>query len=235
VTPTAAARCPFCFPAAIDPEQLLLTTQHFYLLASRGQIVPGYLTITTHACRDAPDRLRCLDDAPAAWIDELDAIRALVDRFYRDVYDAPPIYYEHGRGGAGSRHPVEGYLFHPHLCVLPGDLSIHEPMEERFAFAEDVRYPCIRQAIGSRPYLFVQTPGEEGRHHARAYYAPADRGGEVHRFSIKQSVVETNDLPGEWDWRAEPSEPALHETIARFGGWYRETFSFQRERVGGSG
>jgi hypothetical protein len=227
-----AERCPFCFPAAIDPEQLLVATRNFYVLASRGQIVPGYLTINTYVCRDDPNRLRCLDDAPATWIEELESICELVDHFYRDVYDAPPIYYEHGRGGAGSRHPVERYAFHPHLCALPGELVIHEDLERQFAFAEEIRFPSVRKVIGKRPYLFVRTPNQRGRQHSRAYFASADQADEVHRFSIKQSLVATNHLPGEWDWRARPFEPSLRETIEKFNCWYGEVFSFRRERAG---
>jgi hypothetical protein len=205
------ARCPFCFPAAIAPHQLLATTEHFYVLAPAGQITEGFVGIMTHTCRDVPSRLRCLDDVPVHWVEELDALRALVVRFYRDVYRAPAVFWEHGRGG-GDRSALPGgdFVFHPHLCALPGPLTVHEPLRERFpSICPAPTFPLIRDAIGRRPYLYVHTVGSE----PVVYH-------EIGHLSLKELLVEANGLVTDANWRRYPGERELRDLVTKFNAWY---------------
>jgi hypothetical protein len=224
------SRCPFCFPAAIAPNQLLATTEHFYLLAPVGQIVEGFLGIMTHVCQDTPVRLRCLDDIPASWVKEMNALRDMVTRFYRDVYRAPALFYEHGRGGGhDSSLPGGDFAFHPHLCALPGDLDIHEPLQARFLSRRAPQFPALRAETGRRPYIYVHTPG--GRHREPlVYYALDERPDEsIRSLSIKTLLVEVNSLNKDSNWRRYPGERELLDLVERFNAWYAAGFRRQSD------
>lgn len=226
-------RCPFCFPAAIDPQQLLVATESFYLLAPRGQIVEGYLSITTHVCADTPHRLRCIDDVPDAGVDDLERLRDLVTRFYAETYRAPPVFYEHGRGGGTrSTHVTEGFAFHPHLCALPGPMTIHEPLQDLGLHPALADFPRLRTAIGRRPYFYVHTPGDPASPAPTAYVAAETVAQEhIQRVSIKRLLVDVNGLEGEWDWRVDAPEERLDSVCARFRSWYARTYHFARQTV----
>ena len=219
-------RCPFCFPARIEPAQLLVSTEHFYLLAPAGQVVEGFLCIMTHACRDAPTRLRCLDDIPVAAVPELLALRQLVEDFYRDVYQAPTVFYENGRGGGRESSFVGGnFTFHPHLCALPGPLTVHEPLRARFRWHAAEDYPSVRRHLGARPYFYVDARSDEAGREAVVYYA-ADGSGDsdLSRLSLKELLVEANSLGVAVNWRTHPGQAEMARLISKFGRWYSSAF-----------
>jgi hypothetical protein len=221
-------RCPFCFPAAIAPHQLLVVTEHFHVLALAGQIVEGFVGIMTHACRDGPTRLRCMDDVPMRWVGELEALSDLVIRFYREVYGAPALLYEHGRGGGGrSSLPGGDFVFHPHLCALPGDLKVHEALRARFSYRSAVRFSAVRTAIGNRPYVYIHTPGAARFPDSTVYYAADDRtAAEIEGLSLKGLLIDLNGIDVIADWRRYPGQRQLASLVEKFNGWY--TTSFRR-------
>jgi hypothetical protein len=218
-------RCPFCFPAAVAPHQLLATTEHFYLLAPVGQILEGFLSIMTHACADRPRRLRCLDDIPAHWVAELDALRRLIASFHRDVYGQPTLFYEHGRGGGcWSSPPGGGYVFHPHLCALPGDHPVHATLTGRFSAIPAPAFPTVRSHIGYHPYLYVHTP--DGSLSDAIVYHGNDRtsGTCVSRLSLKEILAEQNPAARAADWRQDPGGAELVRLVGAFNQWYAAAF-----------
>ena len=222
-----ARRCPFCFPASILPAQLLATTEHFYLLAPAGQMIEGFLCIMTHGCRDAPDRLRCMDDIPGDAAEDLHALRRLVADFYRDVYRAPPVFYENGRGGGrASSFPGGDFMFHPHLCALPGPLIVHEPLLSRFQYRTVGDFPLVRHHIGRRPYLYVHTLSDPVQSQPVVYFA-ADRSGdaELERLSLKELLAAANPGSMQPDWRSYPGHAELARLIEDFGFWYASAYS----------
>jgi len=220
------SRCPFCFPAAIAPNQLLATTEHFYLLAPAGQLIEGFLGIMTHACRDEPVRLRCLDDIHGEWVGELLALRDLVSDFYRDVYRLPALFYEHGRGGGYRSSPPGGdFVFHPHLCALPGDLDVHEVLQARFQHRPAGQFSTVRSGIGRRPYLYVHTPERPQSAQPVVYYgAAADSAECVSGLSLKRMLAETYSIDRDSDWRQYPGERELVELVDKFNHWYATGF-----------
>jgi hypothetical protein len=224
-------RCPFCFPAAVAPNQLLAVTEHFYLLAPVGQLVEGFLGVMTHVCGDHPVRLRCLDDVPAAWAHDLHRLQRLIARFHHDVYGMPTLFYEHGRGGDGSSSPPEGgYVFHPHLCALPGDHRVHMVLARRFSHRAVPHFPDVRDKIGRQPYLYVHTPSEERRSRPVAYFGTdAWTGESISALSVKRLVAEVGAIRQDCDWRRYPGESELVRLIAVFNQWYAATFRRQAD------
>lgn len=219
-------RCPFCFPARIAPAQLLVSTEHFYLLAPAGQVVEGFLCIMTHACREAPTRLRCVDDIPLAVVPDLSALQQLVEDFYRDVYQVPPVFYENGRGGGReSSFPGGDFTFHPHLCALPGPLTVHEPLRARFDWHVAEDYPHVRRHIGGRPYLYVDSRCDEAHNGPVVYYSHDESGdSDLIRLSLKELLAKANSLAVDGNWRTHPGRAEMASLISKFGEWYSSVF-----------
>lgn len=179
----------------------------------------------THVCRDGPGprRLRCLDDIGPGWAGELRALSGLVARFYREVYEAPTLFYEHGRGGGDrSSFPGGDFVFHPHLCALPGDLELHRELEVRFEHCDAPPFPGVRAAIGRRrPYVYVHTPERAGRPRPTVYFGgDLDSDERLGALSVKRLLVEANTLERDADWRSYPGEREIVELVDRFNRWY---------------
>ncbi len=216
--------CLFCFPAAISPRQLLVTTENFYLLAPVGQVLEGFLSIVTKTCQDEPFRLRCFDDLPEGWTAEVDSLKRIVEDFYREVYDASPVFYEQGRGGGlRSSFREERYSYHPHLCALPGPLKIHGALAERFASHACAGFPHIRSVTGPVPYIYVQTPQDPAVPGPVVYTDPGGTDG-VESFRLKKALVECNGISAGWDWRNDPGEKELELLVEKFDHWYTARF-----------
>jgi hypothetical protein len=222
----ADTRCPFCFPAAITPHQLLVATEHFHMLALAGQLVEGFLGIMTHTCRDGPTRLRCMDDISVRSVHELESLIELVMSFYREEYGAPALLYEHGRGGGGrSSLPGGDFVFHPHLCALPGNLKIHEGLRTRLSHRSPARLSTLRAVIGSRPYLYVHTPESARYHQPTVYYTADDRmSADIDDISVKHLLIELNAIDTAVDWRRYPGERELASLVSKFTSWYAATY-----------
>jgi diadenosine tetraphosphate (Ap4A) HIT family hydrolase len=100
--PPADGSCPFCDPATF--ASALATTEHFYLLADNAPLVEG------HALLIPRDHYACLGALPAAWDDELRALKEQVARFETERY-RPAIFFEHGVFGQS--------VYHAHLHAVP--------------------------------------------------------------------------------------------------------------------
>lgn len=219
-------RCPFCFPASVSPRQLLATSEHFYLLAPAGQIVEGFLCVLTHSCRDGPDRLRCLDDMPTSWVDELHVMEEMIRQFYASAYGAPVLFYEHGRGGGGASSPASGdFVFHPHLCALPGPLEVHSVLRRRLAWRRSPNWGSVRRELGPQPYLYVHSEYGGPDTDAVVYFGRDELEREhLESLSLKRLLVEANALAAAADWRKYPGNTELEAVSKRFESWYVRTF-----------
>lgn len=218
-------RCLFCAPAAISPSQLLMTTEHFYLLAPVGQVVEGYLFIATHICRDEPQRLRCMTDVPEGWNDELASVIQMVRDFYGEVYGTPALFYEHGRGGGTqSSFTDEDYAFHPHLCALPGRFGAHRMLDGLLASGPCDGLAGIRQVVGTQPYLYAHDTADEVHPEPIVYWSADGDCEGVNRLRFKRLLAGANGLGERWDWRTYPGIEERDALIGKFTQWYEERF-----------
>ncbi len=109
--PPADGSCPFCDPATV--ASALTTTEHFYLLADNAPLVEGHALIIPR------DHYACYGALPAAWDDELLALKGRVERFEIERY-RPAIFFEHGVFGQT--------VYHAHLHAVPlgpSGLDVH--------------------------------------------------------------------------------------------------------------
>jgi len=214
-----ATRCLFCPPVAIRPSQLLTTTPHFYLLAPRGQLVEGYLSIVTHECGDEP-RLRSFADVPDTWQTELSWLCQVVRAFYVDAYQADTLFYEHGRGGGGASAFHDGsYSLHPHLCSLPGVWSAEQHLHAEFD-GIPATLQTLRESVGDQPYVYIESSPGLGT----AFCNTGPDGSSVESLRIKEVLGRRNGISECVDWRVEPGMDRLERLVARFHEWYSRNY-----------
>jgi len=109
--PPTDGSCPFCDQAT--QVSALATTEHFYLLADNAPLVEG------HALLIPRDHYACFGALPAAWDDEVLALKERIARFEVERY-RPAIFFEHGVFGQS--------VYHAHLHAVPlgpSGLDVH--------------------------------------------------------------------------------------------------------------
>jgi hypothetical protein len=202
------AACAFCLSTGELLEgQILLKGTHLYLCAPRGQVIEGCLIIAPFAC------VGCFAHVPAAHLEELAALQALVRRYYAGAYGVErAAFYEQGRAGGGSlTDPLGGFPHHAHLCCLPADVDLHLLLREYVSVP--VRgHVDVAEAARGRPYAYVDAAGR------RAVYLPrtaADRRA-LEQLRLTPRIAALLGLPGRGDWRRSPVEAVLERVADPF-------------------
>ena len=94
--------CAFCAPAQLTAT--MAETEHFRVVADHAPLVPGHTLVMPHA------HFACYGVVPAAWDDELAALRQRITAFLTMHYQAV-VWFEHG-----IFHQT---VYHAHLHAMP--------------------------------------------------------------------------------------------------------------------
>lgn len=136
--------CPFCRRG--DLEIVLTETDHFYVLVDNAPLTEGHLLIVPH--EHAP----CFGAVPAAYDDELAALKARVSAFLERAYRSV-CFFEHG--------VFRQTVYHAHLHAiplgadtLPNDLSLDAQDAGGMLVREQTDIRAWFAAIGH--YFFVE-------------------------------------------------------------------------------
>jgi hypothetical protein len=166
-------------------------------------LIDGCLIIAPYEC------IGCFAHAPASYLEELDALQALVARVYAV---ARPSFYEQGRAGGGAAtDELGGFPHHAHLCAMPLDVDLHPLLREHAAVAVD-RASDAAATSAERPYAYVEAAGRG------AVYLPRTREawGSLERLRLKPLIAELIGLRGQADSRGYPGEDVLERMANRF-------------------
>jgi diadenosine tetraphosphate (Ap4A) HIT family hydrolase len=144
-----------CFLCDPDPAWVWRRTEHFFVMAALGPIVPGTSLIATRG------HIGSMFDLDETLVPELDALTRAVKTRLGQVYDMPVHTTEHGRIGlceVESEH--DGHCYHAHRLVFPTDAPIAEGMSGSIIspiVAEDFRQARI---VGGHlvQYLYYEAP-----------------------------------------------------------------------------
>ena len=96
--------CPFCQIHNIA-AYVLQETAHFRVVADHAPLIEGHILIIPKL------HYTCYGAVPAAFDDELSALRNRVTQFFATYYDISPAYWEHGI--------FRQTVFHAHLHCIP--------------------------------------------------------------------------------------------------------------------
>lgn len=225
--------CLFCGPGAHGlADQVLLRSDHFFLLAGPDPIVEGYLILAPHRC-DQPDHpLHSFADVPPALLDEVAFLRSLVSEFYRDLYrQEASMHFECGRTeqffpGSGSTSRAG----HANLCCYPRSLPLWEDLPG--IKAEEIEgLPDLPRAAGDKPYLLIQSssidqtlpPDSALRERWASMIAPIEPPSLVSvpylqqmlKLRLREAVI-SEQVP----------TALVHKLIGDFQGWLRSTTKY---------
>ncbi len=101
--------CPFCEPKELEPR-LIAEERGFMIVATKGQIVPGYALVipTRHAS--------CFGELTEEELADAEAVLYRLRNACLSVYGRSPIVFEHGIVGQTVKHA--------HLHVVPADADL---------------------------------------------------------------------------------------------------------------
>lgn len=205
--------CVYCLGNQIlRPEQILFRGEKFFLCAPRGQLVEGYLTVAPYKC------IGCLASLPASWIHELPVLVEMVERFYQEAYDRPPLLvYEQGRAGGGaSIDAASSFPLHAHLCFLPVSVSLRAHLLQTYEVLPLSGLNELSKVASGRPYLFIEE--RLGELCDRAVYVakfPEDRY-QLETMRLKILIADLLGLSERGNWRDHPGDDALLDVIQKF-------------------
>ena len=111
------AHCAFCEPKELKPR-LIAEERGFLIVASKGQIVPGYTLVipSRHAS--------CFGDLTEEEIADAEEVLLRIRRACLAAYGRAPIVFEHGIAGQTVKHA--------HLHVVPADTDLRERIAADF-------------------------------------------------------------------------------------------------------
>lgn len=196
------ARCVYCLDTAtLHDEQIAVRGAYCYLCTPLGQLVEGYLAIAPLRCVGALSLLGPSD------LRELASFKTLVRSFYRQQYGAGgAIFYEQGRGGAGSHVDRLGnFPHHAHLCSLPIAFDLHGLLEALFRSLTVDGIEAVPRATAGQPYIYAEAGGRAAVYLART--PEQQRALEV--FRLKPLLARALGVPSRGDWRNEPGHAEL--------------------------
>lgn len=107
--------CRFCYPP--EKERILYATENFYVMASLGPIVEGYLLIVSKkhipACANIPNEIF------QEYLDLKEKVKGVLNKVYGAC-----IFYEHGKTGSYVIGKDHRHCFHAHLHCIPVEVCI---------------------------------------------------------------------------------------------------------------
>ncbi len=233
--------CLFCDPSVHgQADQILLTSDNFYIFAGLGAILEGYLIISPHNCKASGGLGASISELPLDLLDELVYLRGIVSTFYAESYGHPGLSFEHGRVGGCSRSSKgTRHCYHPHLCCYPGVVKEETGFHRGGKFAylwEDFALPnwrtchgvhTIPATAGVLPYLYIEhydvdngieTSGMPRE--SRVFIVPNE--DELDSQFLRRKLAQLVGDETKWDWSSFPTEERVHRVIDAFSRWLRE-------------
>lgn len=212
--------CVYCLQnEEISEDQVLLRGENLYLCAPRGQLLEGYLAISSYSC------IGCLAHFPDQYFEELMKFKVVVAAFYRETYRSTAnTYYEQGRAGAGARVDMAaGFPLHAHLCSLPATVDLHAILARRH-MEVPVRGPEeIAAAAKDRPYVYAEAVDNAGAFRAAVYVGKPNESNEhLEQGRLKLLIAAALNLPCRGNWRVYPGDKELAQVIERFSAFRSE-------------
>ena len=202
-------RCVFCLEnGQFRPDQILIRDTNFYLCAPLGQLVEGYLVIAPYVCGNSLNRL------PSDWFEELDAMFALIEDFYRTEFDCDDaVYYEQGRAGGNARIDSEGaFPFHAHLCGLPVSCDIHGLLGRRYKGVEVNRLSELPAVAVDEAYIYARTGDRQCVYLGRS----DEQRSELEQSRLSPQLAELLGMRDQGTWRQNPGSEKMESLLKRF-------------------
>lgn len=186
-----------------DYNRHIIDTQHFFVVAGRGQICDGYMII---CARKHLFNMSLLEEEEWA---ELMRLKSRIRRMVKEIYGCDPLFFEHGDADCTNRGG--SCISHAHIHVVPLTLKKVPQMLHKFS-------------------LFYFDSPDEWKHFAvlhSPYFTLELSDGKIimiHETNLpcqfgRQLLVTELGLPVEWDWRKGLDAGRMRRTIEECVQW----------------
>ena len=201
--------CVYCLANQIlRADQVLISGDFSYIAAPLGQLTGGFLVIAPYSCGSS------LSHLPLHVLREIERLRNLLMRFYRDEYGcANPTFYEQGRAGGGALIDRKGrFPLHAHLCCLPIRCDLHQILGNSYLCRDIESLSDLSSAVGHQPYIYTKTA------HRHSVYVgnSTDAQRMLESSRLKPEIAKLHGYADAGDWRNYPGEHELNTLITRF-------------------
>lgn len=183
-------KCCFCFPLDDRNESLLITqTKNFYVIASLGPMVEGYLLICSKkhypSCRNLSQDL----------IPEFEELKQWTGDILKKVY-GKCTFFEHGKIKTCCKATDNAHCFHAHLHALPIDVDAKPILVQELGEAKKIStLGEVSDIFKERPYFYYET-GEE----KLIWPAPIEPRPQFFRWVLAKQL----GVPKKADWQVNP-------------------------------
>ena len=174
--------CRFCYPP--EKERIIYSTDNFYVMASLGPIVEGYLLIVSKkhipACANIPGELM------GEFLDLKEKVSSVLIKVYGSC-----IFYEHGKTGSCLIGRDHRHCFHAHLHCIPTKVKMSDVVDadivgKEFATVNE----AYEYAQGCERYLYVEDAQKK-------VYIPSVK---LRTQYLRYKLAVTLGVPERWDW-----------------------------------
>lgn len=184
---------------------VLTKTKNFYVMASIGPIVEGYVLICSKkhylSSGNLPERL----------YPEFDELKGEIEEVFVKNYGGYT-FFEHGKTKACAKNGDDQHCFHAHLHAIPLRVNILPELEKELGRPEKIlSHKMISTAVGNEPYLFYET--EQGKF---VWRAPKDLRQQFFRWLLAKELGTLEKA----DWKLNPNWEEAEQTKKELAGFW---------------
>jgi len=196
--------CEFCsefergyFGVCGIENRVLYESDNFVVFPSLGQIVEGYLLITSKA------HYVSMGVIPEQLHAELESVEDKVRTVLRRVY-ANPLFFEHGPDS--ERRCAGNCIDHAHFHCVPVDIELIEELSKDFPYEQIFSFRELRNHNSHIPYFFVEKNGQR-------YIFDIDH--DIPSQYIRKIIADKIGKPERRDWAVYPGFNEMKRTIKK--------------------
>lgn len=185
-------KCRFCFPLDEKNKSLVLTqTRNFYVMASIGPIIEGYLLLCSKkhysACGNLPGEL----------YPEFINLKEKIKNIFVKVYGGY-IFFEHAKTkGCCSQNGDDAHCFHIHLHSLPTSINVSPILIKELGEPTKISsFQEITKVSKNKPYLYYEIRG------ARYLWPPPPN---LKQQFFRWILAKQLGVPERADWKVNPN------------------------------
>lgn len=192
--------CSLCQP---DKERIIYESKNFFVLASLGPIVEGYLVVFSKP------HYSCFGSFPAELLVEFRELQILISSVFFKAYGKKAIFFEHGQvKSCLQKVPHEEHCYHAHMHAVPGDCDLLPKISKRLE-------PFSLSKIESLKDFFLQFDHylyfENSQKHRYAFYVNKDLPRQFLRLILAKKL----DTPKKADWVKYPEREKVKRAIKK--------------------
>ena len=200
--------CVFCnIEDNFSPEQMIYHNDRFYLCVPKGQIVEGFLILSTY------QHVKCMSELSKSDFSMIEEIICLVNKFYSYAYQVSDfVIYEQGRAGGGAEYDTMSYFpYHFHLCFLPIKYDFFSYLDQYFDFKIVDK---MEEVISiKKPYFYIWSGKEK-----RIYFGKNKEGDKMlETYRFKKIICKEINIHKHYSWRENNDAAVIEKTIKKFG------------------